>query len=88
MAVTHSTFLRILLAIAMDLSLFEAASINVTNGGISVIDVTRDQITRPIGKKSKLFSGFYDNRLQLDVPICHVIRINETCHLPRVPVIQ
>ena len=88
MAVTHSAFLRILLAIALDVSLFEAASIEVTNGGVSVIDVTRDQRTRSIGKKSKLFSGFYDNHVQLDVPICHVIRINEKCHLPRVPVIQ
>jgi len=72
----------------MDISLFEAAAIDVTNGGISVIDVPRDQRTRPMGKRSNLFSGLNDNRVQLDVPICHVIRINETCHLPRVPVIQ
>lgn len=81
-AVTHSTFLRILLAMVLDISLFEAASLSVVNGGVSVIDVPRSLGTKRLGKKSKLFSGLNLEDVDLEVPLCHVIRINETRHLP------
>lgn len=86
-AVTHSTFLRILLALVSNVPLFEAASMSVVNGCISVIDVPRDVKTRRLGKRAKFFGGVPTEDFAIEVPICHVIRINETRHLPTVPVV-
>ncbi len=82
-AVTHSTFLRILLAMMLDRPLFEASSMSVVNGGVSIIDVPRELRTRHIGKTS----NSWNQDIGLEVPICRVIRINETRHLPTVPVL-
>jgi broad specificity phosphatase PhoE len=88
-AVTHSTFLRILLAMALDVPLLEAATYNVVNGGISVIDVPRNLTTRRLGKTSRLFSGLVPKEVlvDLEIPVCRVVRINETRHLPTTPVV-
>jgi broad specificity phosphatase PhoE len=86
-AVTHSTFLRILLALVSDIPLFETASMSVVNGGISVIDVPRDMKTRRLGKRAKFFGGVPTEDFALEVPICHVIRINESRHLPTATVV-
>jgi len=86
-AVTHSTFLRILLALALDIPLLDAASMSVVNGGVSVIDVPLDLKTRRMGKNSKVFIGGNFRNIGLEVPICRVVRINETRHLPTVPII-
>ncbi len=85
-AVTHSTFLRILLAMALDVPLLEAAAYSVVNGGVSVIDVPRNLPTRHLGKNSRLFTWLLKEEVDLEVPVCHVIRINETRHLPIEPV--
>ena len=87
-AVTHSTFLRMLLAMALDVPLLEAATYEVVNGGVSVIDVPRDFKTR---KNSRLFSGLSTKKqeeiLDLEIPVCRVVRINETRHLPTRPIL-
>jgi len=87
-AVTHSTYLRMLLALALDVPLLEVATYAVVNGGVSVIDIPTNVETRRLGKKSRLFSGpLQQEGFELDVPICHVIRINEARHLPTKPVL-
>ena len=70
-----------------DIPLFEAASVNIVNGGISVVDVPRDMRTRRLGKKDTVFGGFQTGDFGLEVPVCHVIRINESRHLPSLPVV-
>jgi broad specificity phosphatase PhoE len=86
-AVTHSTFLRMLLAMALDVPLLEAAAFSVVNGGVSVIDVRHDLKIRPLGGDSRLFSGVLKQDIDIGIPVCHVIRINEARHLPIKPVL-
>lgn len=83
-AVTHSTFLRILLSMVLDIPLSEGASMAVVNGGITVIDVPRRLATRRLGKHTRLFNGLNFQDIDLNVPVCHVIRVNESRHLPAV----
>lgn len=72
---------------ALDIPLFEAASMDVVNGGVSIIDVPRDLRKRPLERNSKLFTGLFTQDIAMEIPICHVIRINEMRHLPTVPAI-
>ena len=84
-AVSHSTFLRILLGLVLDESLLESATRKVQNGGVTVIDVPRKTKTRSLGSKPKLLGGPLSQAprdFKLDVPVCKVIRINESRHLP------
>ena len=86
-AVTHSAFLRILLAMVLDESLVEAASRQVVNGGITVIDVPKDTRTRPLKSKPRLLGGPISQvprDFKLDIPVCKVVRINEKRHLPKI----
>jgi broad specificity phosphatase PhoE len=83
-AVTHSTFLRILIGLVLDEPLVEVASRKVVNGGITVIDIPKELRFRRLGAKPKLLGGPLSQvptDFQLEVPICKVVRINETCHL-------
>ena len=56
-AVSHSTFLRMLLATLLDISLGEAALLEQRNGCINVLDVNVEGMTETIGPKSNLFGG-------------------------------
>lgn len=87
-AVAHSTFLRILLGMALDVPLLEAASYSILNGSVSVVDVPRDFKTQRLGRKSRLFSGPLRQEIDVEVPICKVIRINEARHLPTKPILM
>ena len=83
-AFTHSTFLRILIAIFKGESLAQVANVKTENGSINVLDVTLTGRTRALGPNSKLVGGLLSqapNDFQLDIPEATVVRINEVRHL-------
>jgi broad specificity phosphatase PhoE len=82
-AVTHSAYLKILLAMALDEPLIEAATRKVNNGSINVLDIKKDG-SRRLGPKPKLLGGplsLVPTDFDLEIPNCNVVRINETRHL-------
>lgn len=83
-AISHSTYLRMLLGLCMDISLLEAATLETKNGCINVIDVDMQKPMTKIGRNSPVFGGKnsmapMDTRIV--IPSVKVVRINETRHL-------
>ena len=82
-AVSHSMYLRFLLATMMDMSLAEAtAKIQQTNGCINVVDF--DGSYQTIGHKSQLFGGQLSQAppsFSMKLLAGKVVRLNETRHL-------
>jgi hypothetical protein len=65
----------------------EAESRKIANGSISVLDIRKDFPCRTIGPKSALIGGKFSlapDDFSLDVPICDVVRVNESRHLPSI----
>ena len=86
LAVSHSTYIRILLATCLNIPLAEAATLQVRNGSINVIDINVKGQTRKLGPKSILFGGPLslaksDQKVLFEFPYAHVIRVNEIRHL-------
>lgn len=82
-AVTHSTYLRILLCVVLEISLFEAASLEQKNCCINVLDVSLKETVK-ISSKSDVFGGrlsMAPKDFNLEFPRAHVIRMNEISHL-------
>lgn len=87
-AVSHSTFLRILIGMVLDEPLFEAASRKIDNGGITILDIPKQFKTRRIGSRSRLVGGPLSQApedFEVDIPLCRIVRINESRHLPQIP---
>ena len=88
-AVTHSTFLRILVALILDEPLAESASRKLDNCGVTVVDIPKNFSTKRLGTNPSLLGGGRLSQVpkdfELEVPICDVIRINESRHLPQIP---
>lgn len=84
-AFTHSTYLRILLAIFRGDSLAQVANQRTDNGSINVLDVNLSGKTTTIGPKSKLVGGLLLSQapedFRLEIPVANVVRVNETRHL-------
>lgn len=81
MAVSHSTYLRMLLAIVLEMPLEDAATLVQKNGCINVIDFSRREAFRTLGSNSRMFLKTAPADFKLHVPKGKVIRINETRHL-------
>ena len=84
-AVAHSTFLRVLIALVLNESLVEAQNRKINNGSINVIDISKDFRCQTLGPKSNLIGGklsLAPDDFSIDVPICDVVRVNESRHLP------
>ena len=82
--VSHSSYLRTLLATIQNISLANVATIEVKNASISVIDIKRDGSRVRVGPKSRLFGGWLsraDAGFVLFYPASNVLRINEKRHL-------
>ena len=82
-AVSHSTYLRVLLAMAMDISLIEAGTMSVNNCSIHVLDLDCKE-TRQITQSSNIFGGKFSlapNDFSVTLPIVKVVRLNEIRHL-------
>lgn len=87
-AVTHSTFLRILIALILDEPLAESASRKLDNCGVTVVDIPKNFSVKGLGTNPRLLGGSLSQvpkDFELLVPICNVIRINESRHLPQIP---
>ncbi|KAL7453710.1 hypothetical protein ACHAWC_005362 [Mediolabrus comicus] len=81
-AVSHSTYLRILLSLVDDAPLAESVLWKINNGSINVVDVNTEGKRRLVTNKSGIFGGLkWSNNLQLTMPECHLIRRNEVRHL-------
>ena len=84
--VSHSTFLRTLLATVQNIPLTNVASIEVRNASISVIDIKTDGSQTLLGPQSRLFGGPLsraDKKFRLSYPSSDVVRVNEKRHLGR-----
>jgi broad specificity phosphatase PhoE len=81
--VTHSTYLRMLLSLALDVSLFDAASFDQKNCCINVLDLSIME-KKEITSKSKVLGGNLSvakNDESFIIPKTRVIRMNEDRHL-------
>lgn len=88
LAVSHSTYLRILLALVNDTSLAESVLWKIQNGSANVVDVNIEGKRRLVTSTSGIFGGEIvgrfrgsSNGLELDIPEAHLIRRNEVRHL-------
>eukprot|EP00977_Amphora_coffeiformis_P000127 scaffold31_cov171-Amphora_coffeaeformis.AAC.2 len=82
--VSHSSYLRTLLATIQNISLTNVATIEVKNASISVIDIKRDGSRARAGPKSRLFGGWLSRAgagFSLSYPVSSVLRVNEKRHL-------
>ncbi|CAJ1969330.1 unnamed protein product [Cylindrotheca closterium] len=87
-AVSHSTFIRILVGILLDEPLVKTATRKIDNCSITVLDFPKGFKTQRLGPKDKLLGGLLSRAppdFTLDVPICTVVRTNENRHLPEIP---
>lgn len=80
-AISHSTFLRILLATVLEMPLEEAATLVQENGNVNVLDFSRSGPFRTISSTSNMFYETAPTDFKLKVPKGRVIRINESRHL-------
>jgi broad specificity phosphatase PhoE len=84
LAVSHSTYLRVLLSLANDSPLAESALWSIENGSVNVVDVNIEGKRR---SSTGIFGGAVINRLRgnsglrMDMPEAHLIRRNEVRHL-------
>jgi broad specificity phosphatase PhoE len=84
LAVSHSTYLRVLLSLANDSPLAESALWSIENGSVNVVDVNIEGKRR---LSTGIFGGAVINRLRgnsglrMDMPEAHLIRRNEVRHL-------
>ena len=90
MAVTHSTYLRVLLSAVNDSPLAQSAFVKVNNGSVNVVDVNLTGKTRNIDLYSGLFAGGRglgllprgsSDDIDIVMPEAYLIRTNEVRHL-------
>lgn len=85
-AVSHSTYLRMMLALVLDIPLSQAATMEQKNCCINVLDVSLVE-TKEVNSKSNLFAGvggmnpIVPQDFQLTIPRVDVVRMNEKQHL-------
>jgi len=83
-AVSHSTYIKMLLSLCMNISLFEAAKMELKNGCINVIDIDMRKPMKTIGHDSPVFGealSIAPMDTRIAIPSVKVVRINETRHL-------
>jgi broad specificity phosphatase PhoE len=90
LAVSHSTYLRVLLSLVNDSPLSQAAFWKVNNGSINVVDVNIKGKTRVVNLNSGFFGGGRglgvlprgsSDDVDIEMPQCYLIRLNEVRHL-------
>ena len=86
LAISHSSFLRVLLAMVMDMRLDEATRVlSQDNGCINVLDMDSSASgMRRVGRECKLLGGAQSRApatFSLAVPKTNIVRINEIRHL-------
>jgi broad specificity phosphatase PhoE len=82
LAVSHSTYLQILLSLVAEAPLAESMLRKINNGSVNAVDVNVKGKKRLVSSEYGIFSGVkWSNDLQLTMPECHLIRRNEVRHL-------
>jgi broad specificity phosphatase PhoE len=90
LAVSHSTYLRVLLSMVNDSPLSQSAFWKINNGSINVVDVNVKGKTRMINLNSNLFGGGRalgviprgsSESIDIMMPESYLIRRNEIRHL-------
>ncbi|KAL3816757.1 hypothetical protein ACHAXA_004909 [Cyclostephanos tholiformis] len=87
LAVSHSTYLRILLSMVNDTPLAESALWKIENGSVNVVDVNVQGERRLVTSSSRFFGGDIlgsfrrNNSVLFDMPEAHLIRLNEVRQL-------
>lgn len=81
-AVSHSTYIRMMIALVMDMRLTQAATLEQKNCCVNVFDISLKDVRR-VDAKSNLFqiSALVPQNFNLSVPAVSVVRINEINHL-------
>jgi len=86
-AVSHGQFLRMMLAVALDVPVFRVfTTMQQMNGCINVLDISTTENVTITGDQCNLFGGPFLSRLtgedfNMTLPKINVIRINEIGHL-------
>lgn len=82
-AVSHSTYLRMLLSTVMNIPLAQGAMLEQKNGCINVLDVNIKRPMKELGPKSELFGGKLSmaRDFSLAIPETKIVRVNEIRHL-------
>lgn len=83
-AVTHSRYLRMILALVSNRSLPDLIASKQDNCCVNVLDIRRDGSTSLIGRKSVVVGGPVSKApkdFSLSVPTTNVVRTNEIRHL-------
>ena len=87
--VSHSSYLKTLLATLQNVSLINVASLEIKNASVSVIDIQSDGSRVRVGPKSRIIGGplsMAEKNFRLDYPTSNVLRINEKRHLGRLAI--
>lgn len=82
--ISHSSFLRTLLATLQNISLVNVASIDIENASVSVLDVKKSSERVKLGRTSPVFGGWLsraDANFGIEYPAAAVLRVNENRHL-------
>jgi len=83
LAVSHGVYLRMVLAVAMEVSLLRASGFKQNNCCVNVLDVDLDERTT-IGANSAIFGGglsLAPKDFEVTIPRVDVVRVNEVRHL-------
>ena len=81
-AVSHSTFIKMLLCLIQNDPLSKALTIEQTNGCINVLDISLQNDNQTKVNLSKLFGAtINDDNFKLTIPNINVVRLNENRHL-------
>ena len=81
--ISHGVFLRLVLALAMEVPLIESPIFKQNNCCINVLDVSLDE-TVTIGPKSNVFGGILSSApkdFEITIPKVDVVRVNEVRHV-------
>lgn len=87
MAVSHGQFIRMMLAVALDMPLFQAfTTIQQKNACINILDISYTEKVTRRAKNCNLFGGpllsrITDDNLTIVLPKISVVCIGETRHL-------
>ena len=82
LAVSHSTYLRVMLSLVNDTPLSESALWTIQNGSVNIVDVNVQGERRLVSFRGDFIGRLrWKNDVLLDMPQAHLIRLNEVRHL-------
>jgi hypothetical protein len=87
-AISHRKFIRMMLAIALDIPLFQAfTTLQERNGCLNILDISTTENITLVASQSKLFLGgrrnllSNDHEFQMIIPKMKVVKVDDMRHL-------